>query len=139
MYKASCLCKGVQLEINGSIDNIIHCHCSLCRKSSGTAYATNGFIDTSSLKIVTGQELVNAYAFKPGRLRHFCRNCASPLFSSNVDLPEKLRIRLGILDSDINERPASHNFMASKANWDQINAQIPHYEEFEPGRMKRKS
>ncbi|MBQ4835358.1 GFA family protein [Pseudoalteromonas luteoviolacea] len=138
MYKASCLCNAVQLEINGPIESIIHCHCSLCRKSSGTAYATNGFIATSSLKIVTGEELIQSYAFKPGRLRHFCSRCASPLFSSNADLPEKLRLRLGVLDSDIEERPGSHNFVSSKANWDEINAQIPHYDEFEPARMKAK-
>ncbi|OCQ22447.1 aldehyde-activating protein [Pseudoalteromonas luteoviolacea] len=136
MYKASCLCKGVELEIHGPIESIIHCHCSLCRKSSGTAYATNGFIATDSMKIIKGEALIKSYAFKPGRLRHFCSNCASPLFSSNADLPEKLRLRLGLLDSEIEERPMSHNFITSKANWDDLDADLPRYDTFEPSRLK---
>ncbi|MCF2860105.1 GFA family protein [Pseudoalteromonas sp. SMS1] len=135
MYKASCLCNEVMLEIHGPIESIIHCHCSLCRKSSGTAYATNGFIATQSLKIIKGREFIKAYAFKPGRLRHFCSHCASPLYSSNADLPDKLRLRLGLLDSAITERPMSHNFVTSKANWEDLDADLPRYDTFEPNRL----
>lgn len=50
-------------------------------------------------------------------------------------LPEKLRIRLGILDSDITERPTSHNVVTSKANWDDLNAKLPRYDTYEPTRQ----
>lgn len=46
MYTGTCLCKAVSIEIKGAISQIIHCHCSLCRKNSGTAFATNGFVNT---------------------------------------------------------------------------------------------
>ncbi|BBN81995.1 hypothetical protein PA25_19800 [Pseudoalteromonas sp. A25] len=134
MYQASCLCGQVALTITGKISDIIHCHCSLCRKSTGTAYATNGFVNTSDLTVVKGSEHIKYFEFKPGRKRHFCTHCASPLFSSNSDLPEKLRLRLGILDSDISERPISHNFITSKANWDDLDATLPRYKAFEPSR-----
>ncbi|MCG7533679.1 GFA family protein [Pseudoalteromonas sp. OOF1S-7] len=135
MYQASCLCGVVKLELHGPISSIIHCHCSLCRKSSGTAYATNGFINRDDLQIVAGETHIRDYAFKPGRLRHFCGVCASPLFSSNQDNPEKLRLRLGILDCDITERPISHNYVTSKANWEELDANLPRYEGKEPGRQ----
>ncbi|QTL35253.1 GFA family protein [Pseudoalteromonas viridis] len=134
MYQASCLCGAVKLVLSGAITSIIHCHCSLCRKSSGTAYATNGFVNRADLKIVSGEDQIREYAFKPGRLRHFCGVCASPLFSSNQDNPEKLRLRLGILDCDIIERPMSHNYVTSKANWEEMDANLPCYEGKEPGR-----
>ena len=108
--------------------------CSLCRKNSGTAYATNGFVNRDDLSIDEGEESLSAFSFKPGRQRHFCRYCASPVYSSNSDDPTRVRIRLGILDSEIVERPMSHNFVASKANWDDLDAPIPRYDEFEPGR-----
>lgn len=134
MYSASCLCKSVKLTIKGSIFNIIHCHCSLCRKSSGTAYATNGFVNAADLDIVEGADCISAYEVKPGKKRHFCRQCASPLYSSNASNPSKLRLRLGILDSDIEERPISHNFVPSKANWDTFDQPLPQYEKHEPSR-----
>ncbi len=134
MYKASCLCKKVSLVIKGAITDIIHCHCSLCRKSSGTAFATNGFVKRSELEVASGQEWIKKFELKLGKKRHFCSNCASPLFSSNDQDPKRVRLRLGILDSKITERPISHNFVTSKADWDSLNETLPHYEEHEPSR-----
>ena len=98
MYRGKCLCAEVQIELTGAISEIIHCHCSLCRKNSGTAYATNGFINTAELKVTQGESLLTSFTTKPGRHRHFCSKCGSPVYSSNEDDPSRLRIRLGILD-----------------------------------------
>jgi hypothetical protein len=136
MYKGSCLCGAISVEISGIISDIIHCHCSLCRKNSGTAFATNGFIDTNDFTIIDGDNRLGSYEFKQGKKRHFCTVCASPIFSSNSDNPNQLRIRLGLLDSPINERPKSHNFISSKASWEDLDAELPRYEEFEPSRMR---
>ena len=71
----------------------------------------------------------------PGRSRHFCSQCGSPVYSSNEDDPTRLRIRLGIIDSEIIERPISHNFVSSKANWEDLEADLPHYDGLEPSRQ----
>jgi len=134
MYLGKCLCGAVQVQITGAITDIIHCHCSLCRKSTGSAYATNGFVQSSEFIIKEGQELLSQFSFKPGRHRYFCSCCGNPVYSSNESDPERVRIRLGLLDSDIQERPISHNFVTSKANWEDLDARLPRYEEFEPNR-----
>ncbi len=133
-YTGSCLCGAVTLEVKGAIEAIIYWHCSKCRKASGTAFATNGFIRTSSLQITRGEEAIRSYEGAPGRKRHFCGTCASPLFSSNAADPDRLRIRLGVLDSDISERPISHNFVSSRASWEDMDATIPRHDGHEPGR-----
>ncbi|MGJ8647178.1 MAG: GFA family protein [Marinomonas colpomeniae] len=134
MYLGRCLCGEVEIKINGDITDIIHCHCSLCRKNSGTAYATNGFIQSSEFEFVSGEKSLSLFSLKPGRSRHFCSKCGSPVYSSNDQEPTRFRIRLGILDSDIKERPISHNFVSSKANWDDIDADLPRYDTAEPSR-----
>ncbi len=134
MYLGQCLCGKVSVKISGAISGIIHCHCSLCRKNSGTAYATNGFVNTAEFDVVAGKEHLTTFSFKPGRNRHFCACCGSPVYSSNESDPSRIRLRLGILDSDIYERPMSHNFVSSKANWEELDAELPRYTEFEPGR-----
>ncbi|PKG82015.1 aldehyde-activating protein [Colwellia sp. 75C3] len=135
MYLGKCLCGEVHIKVNGNISEIIHCHCSLCRKNSGTAFATNGFINTADFEITSGKTSLSSFSFKPGRSRHFCRKCGSPVYSANEDDPTRLRIRLGIFDSDITERPISHNFVSSKANWEDLDANLPHYDAFEPSRQ----
>lgn len=134
MYIGKCLCGKVEIKIKGKISDIIHCHCSLCRKNSGTAYATNGFINTADFGITAGENNLSTFSFKPGRDRHFCKSCGSPVYSSNIQDPYRYRIRLGILDSDIVERPISHNFITSKANWEDFDAILPQYDSFEPNR-----
>ncbi len=134
MYSGQCLCGDVQVVISGEISEIIHCHCSLCRKNSGTAYATNGFVAASDFGITKGVSSLTSFSFKPGRQRHFCQRCGSPVYSSNSDDPSRVRIRLGIIESDISERPISHNFVSSKASWEEMDAALPRYDGFEPGR-----
>ena len=134
MYSGKCLCGNVNLRITGEISDIIHCHCSLCRKNSGTAYATNGFINTSDFEILSGNDCLTTFTFKPGRNRHFCTQCGSPVYSSNDQDPTRLRIRLGIIDSDISERPILHNFVTSKASWEDLDENLPRYDAFEPSR-----
>jgi hypothetical protein len=134
VYSGSCLCGGVQVEVRGGISDIIHCHCSRCRKASGTAYATNGFVRADGFRIVHGGTELRSFESAPGKRRHFCGRCGSPVFSANAADPERLRIRLGILDSEIRERPISHNFVSSRACWDDLDARLPRYEAYEPSR-----
>jgi hypothetical protein len=136
MYLGKCLCGAVHIKVTGNIDDIIHCHCSLCRKNSGTAFATNGFINIANFEITVGETNLTAFSFKPGRNRYFCSQCGSPVYSANVNDPRRLRIRLGIFDSEINERPISHNFVTSKANWENLDADLPRYDGVEPNRQK---
>ena len=134
MYQGKCLCGEVHITIKGEISDIIHCHCSLCRKNSGTAFATNGFINAADFNVTLGKSSLRQFSFKPGRNRHFCAKCGSPVYSSNEQDPTRYRIRLGIIDSDITERPISHNFVSSKANWDDLDANLPRYNAMEPSR-----
>jgi hypothetical protein len=63
MYLGQCLCGEVQIQETGKITDIIHCHCSLCRKNSGTAFATNGFINRSDFSISAGENLLSTFYF----------------------------------------------------------------------------
>lgn len=136
MYKASCLCGQVTIEINGPISDIIYCHCSRCRKSTGSAYATNGYVLKSDFSIVLGEDNLHYYQVTEQTRRYFCADCASPIYSENNTDPLRVRLRLGILDSEIIERPSSHNFVTSRASWDQFNDRLPHYKGKEPNRSK---
>ena len=67
-------------------------------------------------------------------LKYFCQNCGSPIISKSKSNPNKVRIRLGTIESDIIERPIAHIFATSKANWEEIEGDLPQYETYEPNR-----
>ncbi|MFK5891589.1 MAG: GFA family protein [Pseudomonadota bacterium] len=134
MYTGSCLCGEIQFIIEGQIKNIIHCHCSQCRKAQGSAFATNGIVKAVNFKIISGQDLLTAYESTPGQTKYFCKICGSPIMSKTKSKPDQLRIRLGTISSDIVERPMAHIFTTSKANWEDISGDLPQYNDYEPGR-----
>lgn len=135
MYKGSCLCGSIQFSLNGAVTDIIHCHCSLCRKASGSAYATNGFIEAESFELTDTGSTLTFYESSEGKRKYFCKTCGTPIYSSNAQSLNRYRLRLGVLDTDISERPISHNFVTSKANWEDLDAELPRNEKHELGRQ----
>ena len=130
----SCLCGNIKYQYSGDLGPVTMCHCSQCRKTSGTAFATNSPVDKEHFKILSGKEYLKEYESSPGKYRAFCSICGSPVYSRRQSLPDKLRIRLGSLDTEIDERPSFHIFVSSKADWDSITDDLPQYPEIEPGR-----
>jgi len=130
MYKGSCLCGEVTFTLSSKIKDIIYCHCSLCRKAQGSAFATNANVDAKSFKFLSGENNLTAYASSASQKKYFCKTCGSPIMSKNTLSPENVRIRLGTIESDITERPQAHIFVDSKANWEDISDELPQYPEY---------
>lgn len=127
IYRGSCLCGGIQYELHGTLGEIIQCHCQVCRKASGTAFATNSPVKVSDFKFTQGELLLKKYQSSSGAERCFCRDCGSPLLSIKHDAPEFYRLRVGSLDTPITEKPSMHIFVKDKAEWDSINDDLPQY------------
>ena len=120
MVSGRCLCSGVRFEITGELGPVIQCHCSMCRRASGTAFATNAPVHADAFRIVQGQQLITEYESSPGRRRAFCSRCGSPLYSRMLDRPEIRRVRLGTLEEDPGARPVAHTWVSAKAAWDTL-------------------
>lgn len=134
LYSGGCLCGRVRFEITGAIESIIYCHCSQCRKAQGSAFATNGNVDSKHFHFIQGEAELTGYESTPGQTKYFCRHCGSPIISKTDSIPDKVRVRLGTIESDIEERPTAHIFVTSKANWEDIAGDLPQYESYEPKR-----
>lgn len=116
--RASCLCHTVKFSFPRSVGEFVYCHCRSCRKSSGSAFGANISVPTAELEFQSGQDNIGTYESSPGKVRHFCKTCASPLYTKVGEDPEYLRVRLGCLDSDFSQMPSAHIFMDHKAHWD---------------------
>ncbi len=128
MLTGSCLCGGVRYTIEGELGPVALCHCGMCRKASGTAFATNASVARRGFRLVRGATLVRRYESSPGKWRTFCQVCGSPLFSETDEMPDHVRIRLGLLDGDPGVRPAYHYAVDFKAPWWQIADALPRLE-----------
>lgn len=128
--KGSCLCGEVVYTIHSQILGINFCHCTQCRKASGSAFGTSAAVKREGFEISRGHEHLAAYESSPGKNRFFCKHCGSPLFSKREGAAT-LYVRLGTLDDDPIARPDVHIHVASKAPWYKINDEIPQLDEQE--------
>ncbi|MEX0733598.1 MAG: GFA family protein [Steroidobacteraceae bacterium] len=132
--QGGCLCGGIRYEIDGPLFDVGNCHCSMCRRFHGAAFATYGKVDTENFRWLSGQELLAIYESSPGKGWAFCRVCGSSL---GVPTRGKLsELALGALDADPGVRPTEHIFVGSKAGWHEITDDLPQYEAWPPGKAQ---
>ena len=117
----SCLCGGVRFEVTLPFRRANHCHCSRCRKHSGTVGLTQGRIPRERFRLLAGAELIRVW--RPpdgGAVKAFCSVCGSSLFGAHWPEGDEISVRLGTLDGDPGIRPQYHSFVDSRAPWDEL-------------------
>jgi hypothetical protein len=134
MLKGSCLCGGIRYEVDAALTQIALCHCALCRKASGSAFAANAPVPRLAFRMMAGAALLKAHESSPGKRRWFCARCGSPIYSESAKAPETIRLQLGLLDTPAGHAPDFHFMVGSKAEWYTIGDGLPQHEGFEPGR-----
>lgn len=128
MVRGSCLCSAVRYEVRGPLGRMSHCHCAMCRKAHGGPFATYAPMRAKALDVTEGSELLASYESSPGVHRIFCKRCGSPLFSTNGDEPDVVRIRVGIIDGPLRTRPSAHYYVGQMANWWRIDDHLLRFE-----------
>ena len=77
----SCLCGEVEYQITGNMGIFQYCHCSRCRKVTGSAHASNLFVTPEQFNWLKGQSSV--VNFLPQETKYFatafCEKCGSSL------------------------------------------------------------
>ena len=84
-----------------------NCHCSECRKFSGTDYASVGGLDSSKFKIIDGESDITYFHKTEETDLAFCSVCGSSLFSRK-NTGHRHNVRLGILNDIPASKPTFH-------------------------------
>jgi len=128
----SCLCGTIRYTIRGEAVRFYHCHCSRCRKATGTGHASNLLVSPlDSLEWTSGGELLACYKVPEAkRFRTcFCPQCGSPLPRKIPELDAVL-IPAGSLDSVPPIAPSARIFFDSRADWSCSGDGLPVYPEY---------
>ncbi len=131
MIRGSCLCGQVKFELDGGVELINHCHCSMCRKVHGAAFGSFLHASAKGFRWTAGEDHVRRYQSSPGNVRAFCGVCGSnmPVLEEN---DSHVTIPAGTLDDDPGVRPVVHIFTGSRAPWFEIDGALPRFEAFPP-------
>ena len=131
MYIGSCLCKAIEFEVDEIVGPFELCHCSRCRKTSGSSFAAMVGVNPTGYKITKGNEHVktielDVFEKEPGYHHSFCEKCGSPVTLPNPDA-DCLEVSAGTFDSELPISPDKHIFVELTPNWDKVKDELPTY------------
>ena len=127
--KGSCLCGCVTFEISDVPVRMNICHCSMCRKVTGSAYGVFAHIHSTNFAWLGGSDNLIEYESSRDHLRVFCKTCGSSMPNINEDY---VCIPAGSFDDDPGIRPELQIFAGSKAPWHSLADEPVSHDEFDP-------
>ena len=131
--KGSCLCGAVMYEVTGEPQRFYHCHCSRCRKATGTGHASNLFLQPGELQWLSGEEQIRTFKVPEAKrfTNNFCATCGSRL-PRHAKEADAVLIPAGSLDDEPPMSPQARIFSGSRASWSCDGDALPAYTEHVP-------
>ena len=120
MARGECNCGAVAFEIDVTPRDVYVCHCSICRRFTGSSGIAVIVVDNQVFRWVRGEDHISSWK-KPGADWHawFCRVCGSVLPGAND--PARMAVPAAlILEGGEVLKVAHHIWVGSKASWDEI-------------------
>jgi len=127
-HTGSCLCKSITYSFSGEVNEYGFCHCTSCRKASGSAFSANAGVRAETFVLTDVKGFIKEYESSKGTYRFFCSNCGSLLFSKIDSNPDYIRVRLGSLDTSVTKKFGRHTFVSAKADWFDIADEVEQHE-----------
>jgi hypothetical protein len=121
-----CFCGAVRYAVADMFEYALNCHCSNCRRTTGSAFKPFAGIARDKLSMTSGGDNVMIYGDDVGHDAH-CRRCGSLLYSVVRD-GAYAHVAMGTLVDDPSIRPNAHMFVGSKAPWFSITDDLPQYQ-----------
>ena len=97
MIEGGCFCGAVRYQIDDGDYPAAHCHCTMCRRTSGAAYVSWLVVPKERFKY-TGAEPKLLQSSAHGR-RYFCASCGTPVVCLVDSHPDNVDITIGSLDA----------------------------------------
>ena len=120
MVHGQCNCGAVNFTITSSLTDVIVCHCSICRRATGSNGIAILIVDNGNFEWTGGEKLITSWQ-KPDSdwEMWFCSRCGSPVPGRNDD--SRMFVPAGLIDDDsVSLHVAHHIWVGSKAEWDEI-------------------
>jgi hypothetical protein len=121
-----CLCGAVRYAVADEFAYAANCHCSNCRRATGSAFKPFAGIARDRLSILHGEDNLLLFGDESSAHDVHCKTCGSLLFSV-VREGAYVHVAMGTLVDEPAIRPTSHIFVGSKARWFTIGDDLPQY------------
>ena len=114
--RGGCLCGGVRYEVRGALRDVIACHCSQCRKTSGHFVAASQALNTDLVLLESAT--LKWYRSSTEAERGFCSRCGGNLFWRPTGAnPGVTSIMAGTIDAPTGLKIIQHIYLEDKSDY----------------------
>jgi hypothetical protein len=124
----TCLCGVVQYAVADEFGYALNCHCSNCRRATGSAFKPFAGIERGKLRLKKGEDMLMIFGDPHAAHDVHCKVCGSLLYSI-VREGAFVHVAMGTLVDQPSIRPTAHIFVGSKAAWFTITDNLPQFDE----------
>jgi GNAT superfamily N-acetyltransferase len=128
--RGGCFCGAIRYRIAEQPRRISHCHCSICRRTSGAAFVTWLTLRAGAFSLTCG--VAAQLQSTPKARRTFCAACGTPLTFQLTADPTCIDVTVASLDAPNLLAPDEHIWTASQLGWLQVDDDLPRYQEEAP-------
>jgi hypothetical protein len=125
--RGGCYCGAVEFEVADEFRYAMNCHCSDCRRATGSAFKPFAGIEAEKLRLTRGAGGLLIFGDPAANHDVHCQVCGSLLYSV-LQQGTRLHVTLGSLHDAPRIRPTAHIFVADKAPWYEITDTLPRYD-----------
>ena len=123
IHTGGCHCGNLRYALDAPLTDVAHCHCSICRRTSGGIVVTWASVPVDSLKWLAGSP--TTYDSGPSCVRYFCNNCGAQVALFSRNSPEMMDVTIATLDHP-EEAPADRHIWAdSRLPWLHLDQHLP--------------
>jgi len=118
--QGGCACGDVRYQLASSPLFVHACHCTLCQRQSGSAFALNAMIEADRVVLISGQteEILVPTGSGKGQKVSRCPSCRVAVWSVYNGAGDLFRfVRVGSLDEPDRCPPDIHIHTASQQSW----------------------
>lgn len=121
MLEGGCNCRYVRYRLRADPIVVNCCHCRMCQRTSGSAFALNVMIEAVHVEQI-GEGQPEAFVPEPGdpiaQGSARCPRCATVLWGHHADFGAAVcMVRVGTLDFSREVVPTAHFFTVTKHPW----------------------
>jgi hypothetical protein len=122
MLEGSCLCGAIKWQASAEPRSVHHCHCSMCRKWTGAAFATLAWFPRSAVQWRGPAPLL--FRSSPIALRSHCHACGTSLYLA-YDGKDELGIAIGSMQNPEVVVPTHHYGSEGRLSWVDTGTALP--------------
>ncbi|TBU91199.1 GFA family protein [Phytopseudomonas dryadis] len=127
IHSGGCQCAALRYQFQAPLADIAHCHCSICRRSTGGILVTWISVPLASFKWLAGEPA--SYASSSSCTRYFCPRCGAHLALFTRISPQTLDVTVATLDRPELAAADRHIWVQSRLPWLRVDPQLPEEEQ----------